>query len=83
MRQNLTIRVSHDDGKTWPISRVLDPGRAGYSQLLVGPDKTIYCYYERGNVYDDVSKFAPRYLTLAKFNMDWILQDTQSIRPLE
>jgi len=27
-RENLTIRLSRDDGKTWPIHRVLDPGKA-------------------------------------------------------
>ncbi|MCC6679776.1 MAG: exo-alpha-sialidase [Phycisphaeraceae bacterium] len=74
LRQNLTIRQSVDDGRTWRVSRVLDSGRAGYSQLLVGSDGTIYCFYERGNIYEDVTKFAPRYLSLVQFNLAWLRQ---------
>jgi sialidase-1 len=38
-RKNLTIRMSNDDGATWPISRTLDAGPSGYSDLAVGPDR--------------------------------------------
>lgn len=29
-RKNLTIRLSYDEGRTWPVKRVLEPGYAGY-----------------------------------------------------
>ncbi|MBL9124270.1 MAG: exo-alpha-sialidase, partial [Planctomycetaceae bacterium] len=45
-RKNLTVRLSYDEGKTWPVSRVLEAGPSGYSDLAVAPDGTIYCLYE-------------------------------------
>ncbi len=47
-RENVTVRVSKDDCETWPISRVLEPGISGYTDLAVGRDGIIYCIYERG-----------------------------------
>jgi sialidase-1 len=65
-RKNLTIRASHDDGATWPTSRTLELGPSGYSDLAVGKDGEIYCFYERGE------KKAAEKLTFARFNMAWL-----------
>ncbi|QDS98807.1 sialidase family protein [Adhaeretor mobilis] len=73
-RENLTIRLSNDDGQTWPVSRVLDSGRTGYSQLARDKEGMIYCVYERGGIDDDPGEFAPKYLTFAKFNLAWLLE---------
>jgi len=48
-RRNLTLRLSHDEGATWPEAQVLEPGRAGYSDLAALADGTILCYYEAKN----------------------------------
>jgi sialidase-1 len=69
-RENLTVRISADDCRTWSESRVLDPGTSGYSDVAVGRDGTIYCLYERGGDRG----FALKYLTLARFNREWISQ---------
>ena len=69
-RENLTVRISTDDCQTWPKSRVIDPGTSGYSDLAVGQDGTIYCLYERGGDQG----FALEYLTLARFNREWVSQ---------
>jgi sialidase-1 len=45
-RRNLTLRFSRDEGKTWTIARVLEPGAAGYSDLAPLRDGTLLCYYE-------------------------------------
>jgi sialidase-1 len=50
VRQNLTLRASRDGGKTWPVSRVLEPDHSAYSDLAAGADGTIYCFYERGDM---------------------------------
>jgi sialidase-1 len=47
-RETMTVRMSLDEGKTWPISRVLHPGPSAYSCLVVLPDRSIGCLYERG-----------------------------------
>jgi sialidase-1 len=41
-----TIRVSYDEGKTWPVSRVFEPEGYAYSCLTELPDGTIGCLYE-------------------------------------
>ena len=70
-RKNLTVKLSYDEGKTWPVARVLEPGTSAYSDLAVGPDGTIYCLYERGST-DGKDHFATRTLTLARFNLEWL-----------
>ena len=47
-RENLTVRVSRDDGKTWPFRLVLEPGPAAYSCLAQVSRATFACLYERG-----------------------------------
>lgn len=74
-RENLTIRLSNDDGQTWPVSKVLDSGVAGYSQLALDDNRMIYCVYERANLDKAHGKFAPRYVTVAKFNLAWLLEE--------
>ncbi len=67
-RENLTIRLSYDEGKTWPVSRVLDGGRSAYSDLAVLPDGTVLCLYEK-----------PGYLSLSRFNLSWLSQGRDSL----
>ena len=34
-RRNLTVKLSEDEGKTWPRARVIEPGPSGYADLAV------------------------------------------------
>ena len=43
-RRNLTIKLSRDDGQTWPVSRSLEPDTAGYSDLAVLTDGTCFVF---------------------------------------
>lgn len=72
-RKNVTIKLSLDDGATWPTSRVLEPGKSGYSDLAVAADNTIYCFYERGS---SDGNFATQHLTVARFNVEWLTDRT-------
>ncbi len=63
-RKNLTLRVSLDDGGTWPHRRVLEAGGSAYSDLAILPDGTICCFYEKGG----------KALTLARFDLAWLLE---------
>jgi sialidase-1 len=62
-RKNMTIRLSYDEGKTWPVAKVLYDGSAAYSDLVVLPDGHLGCLYER----DDYRK-----ITFARFSLDWL-----------
>ena len=69
-RKNLSVKLSKDDGLTWPASRVIEPGPSMYSDLAVAPDGTIFCFYGRGTK----AGFAGEFLTLARFNGEWLQQ---------
>jgi sialidase-1 len=67
-RKTLTVRLSYDEGATWAVSKVLEPGPGGYSDLAVGADGTIHCLYEsRGGAGPSAGA-----LTLASFTLDWL-----------
>jgi sialidase-1 len=67
-RENLTLRLSSDQGKSWTVKRIIDPGRSGYSDLAVLPNRDILCLYESGG----------KYLTLARLNLTWLSQGNGS-----
>jgi sialidase-1 len=67
-RRNLTVRLSDDGGATWRASRAVETGPSAYSDLAVGPDGVIYCFFERGE------KKPYERLTLARFGVDWLTE---------
>ena len=69
-RHNLTVRLSEDEGATWPYERVIEPDVSGYSDLAAGPNGTIYLVYEDGTPTDRGTHV--KYLTVASFDADWI-----------
>jgi hypothetical protein len=42
------MRVSHDEGQTFPIERPLSDGYAAYSNLTILKDKSVGILWERG-----------------------------------
>ena len=76
-RENLTIKLSYDEGRTWPVSKVLDPGVAGYSDLAAGPDGLIYCLYEGGDTQGNM--FDNSHLTIARLNLEWLTDGQDSL----
>jgi len=66
-RENLVVRLSYDNGKTWPVLKVVDTGTAWYSDLAVLPDNTIALIYETG-------KNNPVYCV--RFNLEWLKTTT-------
>ena len=56
-RTNLTVRVSYDDFRTWPESRVLHESATACSDLCVCDDDYICCPYERGEVAKGCQRF--------------------------
>src|SRR5204863_10056334 len=65
-RVRMTVRLSPDDGKTWPVSKVLHEGPSAYSSLTVLRDRTIGIVYERGD------KSAYERITFARFPIAWL-----------
>jgi len=63
-RQNMTVKMSLDDGKSWPIKRVVRAGESAYSDLVEQKDSSIGLLYEHGNDGG---------IHYANFNMAWLL----------
>ncbi len=65
-RMNMTVRLSPDEGITWPIQKTIHAGPAAYSDLAIAPDGTALCFYEKGRTSPYES------LALARFSPDWL-----------
>jgi sialidase-1 len=62
-RNGMTVRLSYDEGRTWPISKLVYSGPSAYSCLGVLPDLSVGLLYEKGE-YDAIS--------FARFNLAWL-----------
>jgi len=74
-RENLTVRLSYDEGRTWPVARQIHAGPAAYSCLTILSDQTAACLYERGE------KKAYEKISFARFNVEWLTNGTDTIAP--
>lgn len=63
-RVNGTIRMSFDDGKTWPVSRAFQPDGMAYSTLVTLPNGNVGLLYE-----PDAGNGGIRF---AQFNLAWL-----------
>lgn len=48
-RENVTVYVSYDEGKTWPVSKCIVPYASAYSSLCILPDHSIGFYVEESD----------------------------------
>jgi sialidase-1 len=62
-RTNGTVRLSRDEGRNWPVSRVLYSGSFAYSCLASLPDGSIGCLFERDGY---------KALSFARFSVRWV-----------
>ena len=62
-RMDLTVRLSCDAGRTWPVAKRLQPGPAMYSTMARLADGSFGILYENGNA---------RGISFARFNLAWL-----------
>ena len=72
-RVNMTIRLSYDEGQTWPVSKTLDPGASSYGDLVVLDDMTLGLLYERGNQGG---------IWFTHFDLEWLTDGKDSLKPI-
>ena len=65
-RDKLTVRLSYDEGRTWPVARLLHAGPSAYSSLAALPDGALACLYEAGQK-DPYEK-----ILFARLTLDWL-----------
>lgn len=71
-RKNLSVKISRDEGRTWPVNKLLEAGPSMYSDMAVTPSGTILCFYGRAGEGQGMAAFAGGRLTLARFNLAWL-----------
>jgi len=71
-RVRVTVRLSYDEGESWPVSRLLHDGPSAYSCLAVLPDQRIACLYEAG----DASAYES--IRFARFTLDWLTEGKEA-----
>lgn len=64
-RKNLTVRMSHDEGRTWANSKLLAPGSAAYSCLAHMPNGRVAAIIETDGYMR---------LSFASFELEWLSQ---------
>ncbi|MCP4166335.1 MAG: hypothetical protein GY759_10630 [Chloroflexi bacterium] len=62
-RLNMSMRLSYDEGRSWPVCKTIDPGPSSYSDLVIQQDMGIGLLYERGNQGG---------IGYASFDIDWL-----------
>ena len=65
-RVRMTVKLSRDDGQSWPVARVIHEGPAAYSSLAPLKDGRIGLLYERGE------SRAYEVITFARFDRGWL-----------
>lgn len=70
-RVNGTVRLSYDEGRTWPIARTLVPGEFAYCCLTVLKDRTLGCLYETDHYHR---------IRFAGFTLEWLTKGNDHCR---
>jgi sialidase-1 len=70
-RKRLTVKMSRNDCQSWTVSKVLEEGPSGYSDLAQASDGSILCIYECG-MLDHMCD--TKNLTVARFDVEWLLE---------
>ncbi len=76
-RENITAKLSYDEGKTWPVQKVLYKDGAGYSDLAVNDEGNIYSLYEVRIGADFSWKYK---VVIHRFNVEWLTDGKDFIK---
>ena len=71
LRFDLTVRLSYDEGQTWPVAKLIHPGPGAYSGMTVFPDETIGIIFETGYSENGRVDYQSK-LAFARFNLEWL-----------
>ena len=71
-RHHMTVRLSYDEGRSWPVGKLVYTGSAAYSCLTVLPNKDIGIVYERDNY---------KKIVFTRLTLDWLTDGKDKPRP--
>ncbi len=65
-RSKMTVRLSRDEGKTWPVKKLIHKGPSSYSGLVRLPDGDVGIIFEGGD------KHRREWIRFARFSLAWL-----------
>ncbi len=65
-RTKMTVRLSYDEGKTWPVKKLIHAGPSSYSTMVRLPDGDIGLLFEGGE------KHRREWIRFVRFSLDWL-----------
>jgi len=71
-RTRMTVRLSYDEGSTWPVKRLIHAGPSSYSSLVSLPDGNIGLLFEGGNTH------RREWIRFVRFSPEWLTGDAGS-----
>lgn len=77
-REKLTVRISYDEGATWPVAREIYAGPSGYSCMAILPDNSVGCLFERGE------KIYAEKISFGRIPPGWfenVIMETEGVKP--
>jgi len=67
-RENVSVFISFDEGKTWPKVKTICPGPGMYSSMTILPDGTVGAYVEEMHTEEECDMW------FLNFSVDWLLK---------
>lgn len=77
-RKNVSVKLSYDEGQTWPVNKSVEEGPSMYSDIAVTQSGDILCFYGASGQGSGLHHFAGGRLTLARFNLEWLTDGKDS-----
>lgn len=69
-RRLMTVRMSYDECRSWPVAKVICEDGSSYSDLCIATDGAICCLYEKGSE-GGVSSYSGD-IVFARFDLEWL-----------
>lgn len=73
-RRNVTMWISYDEAKTWPVKKTIAPNTSAYSSVTILPDGTIGVYLEE----DENSSYKMYFIN---FSLNWLTNNKDKYIP--
>jgi sialidase-1 len=65
-RTKMTVRLSYDEGKTWPVKKLIHAGPSSYSSMVRLPDGDVAIVYEGGEQH------RREWIRFTRFSLAWL-----------
>lgn len=72
--RNMTVLMSYDEGRTWPIKKIISTRYSRYSSITIDKKGKFFMLYEKNVDYTHDEYLYNQ--QLAKFSLNWLTDDT-------